>query len=157
MHKISAILVPVDFFDSSHAALQQALLFAERFDARVEVLHVWEIPAHVRPDLVVWIEGSEEHRKPMTDMAEARAEDEMDAFLREVPADARRRITERLIGGDPVEVILRLTRDEPFDLVVMGTHGRTGLSHLLLGSVAERVVRGAACPVLTVRAPRHGS
>lgn len=154
MHKISAILVPVDFSDSSRAALEQALLFAERFDARLEVLHVWEIPAYVRPDLVVWIEGSEEHRKPMRDVAEARAESEMDDFLRQLPEHARDRITERLIGGDPVEVILRLTQDEPFDMVVMGTHGRTGLSHLLLGSVAERVVRGAGCPVLTVRAAR---
>ncbi len=157
MHKISAILVPVDFSDSSLAALEQALLFAERFDARVEVLHVWELPAYVRPDLVVWIAGSEEHRKPMTDVAEARAEEEMDSFLRKVPAGPRARITERLVGGDPVDVILRLSQDEPFDLVVMGTHGRTGLGHLLLGSVAERVVRGAGCPVLTVRAPRSAA
>jgi nucleotide-binding universal stress UspA family protein len=157
MHKISSILVPIDFSDSSRDALEQAVFFAERFDARLEVLHVWEVPAYVRPDLVVWMEGSDEHRKPMAEVAEARAEQEMDAFLRKLPLEARRRITERLVGGNPVEVILRLTRDEPFDLVVMGTHGRTGLSHLLLGSVAERVVRGAGCPVLTVRAPRSGS
>ncbi len=154
MHKISAILVPVDFSDCSRAALEQALFFAERFDARVEVLHVWEIPAYVRPDLMVWVEGSEEHRKPMTDVAEEQAEQDMDALLREIPEPRRGRTTERLVSGEPVDVILRLTRDEPYDLVVMGTHGRTGLSHLLLGSVAERVVRGAGCPVLTVRAPQ---
>lgn len=157
MHKISSILVPVDFSESARAALEQAVYFAERFDARLEVLHVWEVPAYVRPDLVVWMEGSDEHRKPMADVAEARAEEEMDSLLRELPPEARRRITERLVGGDPVDVILRLSRDEPFDLVVMGTHGRTGLSHLLLGSVAERVVRGSGCPVLTVRATRPSS
>ena len=120
------------------------------------MLHVWEIPAYVRPDLMVWMEGSDEHRKPMSDVAAERAEEEMDTFLLPLQQQARARVTERLVGGDPVEVILRLARDEPFDLIVMGTHGRAGLSHLLMGSVAEKVVRAASLPVLTVRAPRRG-
>ena len=75
----------------------------------------------------------------------------MDAFLADLPADARARIKVRLEGGDPVDTILSVARSEPFDLLVLGTHGRRGLSHLLIGSVAEKVVRQSTCPVLTVR------
>lgn len=152
MLRIAKILVPVDFSPASKAALELALVFAERFDAQIQALHAWELPVYVRPDLLVWKEGSEDHRKPMKDVAQARAIEEMDAFLRGFSAAERARIKERLVSGSPVDVVLDLLDREGFDLVVMGTHGRTGISHLLLGSVAERVTRQATRPVLTVRA-----
>ncbi len=147
------ILVPADYSDASRSALEYALLFAESFDARVEVLHVWEMPAFVRPDLVLWEEGTEEHRKPLHEVAELRATREMDEFLRPFAAPARKRITEHVRSGDPVETIVDVATRGGADLVVMGTHGRSGLSHLVMGSVAEKVVRQAPCPVLTVRVP----
>lgn len=152
MIQIARILVPVDFSPGSKTALELALTFAERFDARIEALHVWELPVYVRPDLMVWKEGSEDHRKPMKDVAQTQAVEQMTQFLRAMAAGQRGRITERLMSGSPVDVILELVEREAFDLVVMGTHGRTGLSHWLLGSVAERVTRVASCPVLTVHA-----
>jgi nucleotide-binding universal stress UspA family protein len=63
------------------------------------------------------------------------------------------RVEHRLVAGDPGAEILRAAREEPCDLIVMGTHGRTGLGRVLLGSVAEQVVRRAPCPALTVKAP----
>ena len=60
----------------------------------------------------------------------------------------------RIEAGEPVDVIVQLAEQTPYDLVVMGTHGRTGLSRVIIGSTAERVVRRAPCPVVTVRAPR---
>lgn len=149
MHRVTRILAPVDFSECSRASLAHALVFAERFQAPVEVLHVWEVPHNVRPDLMVWIEGGD--GKPVSEIASEDAAQQMDAFLGELAPDARARIQVRLVGGDPVDTILEIANSEPFDLIVMGTHGRRGLSHLLLGSVAEKIVRQAPCPVLTVR------
>ena len=67
-----------------------------------------------------------------------------------------RRVTAVTTVATPCQEILRYAADENVDLIVMGTHGRGGVSHMLLGSIAERVVRRAPCPVLTVRSPQHG-
>lgn len=141
----------MDFSECSRASLEHAVALSERFSAPVDVLHVWELPNNVRPDLMVWIEGSD--AKQVSQIASDDAAKQMDALLATLPPDARTRVTARLEGGDPIEAILRIAHDEPFDLIVMGTHGRRGLSHLLIGSVAEKVVRQAGIPVLTVRAP----
>lgn len=148
---MNKILVPADYSDASRRALDYALFLAERFDAQVEVLHVWEMPAYVRPDLVLWEEGTEEHRKPLHEVAGQRATREMDEFLRPLTEPARRRITEHLRSGDPIDTILDVASSGSADLIVMGTHGRSGVSHLVLGSVAEKIVRRASCPVLTLR------
>lgn len=147
------ILVPVDYSDMSRRALEHALSFAEAFDSRIEVLHVWEMPAYVRPDLELWEEGTEDHRKSLHEVAEVRATREMDEFLKPLAPAARKRMTEHLRAGDPVDTIIEVAVKSSADLIVMGTHGRSGLSHLVMGSVAESVIRRAPCPVLTVRAP----
>jgi universal stress protein A len=149
MHRISRILAPVDFSPCSRASLSQALKFAERFNAPVQVLNVWEVPHNVRPDLMVWIEGSD--GQPVSQIASADAGRQMNAFLADLSPEERARIEVKLEGGDPVDTILQVASEGGFDLIVMGTHGRRGLTHLLIGSVAEKVVRQAACPVLTVR------
>ena len=69
------------------------------------------------------------------------------------PRDPKVRVEHLLQAGEPVEEILRVAREGPCDLIVMGTHGRTGLSRLLMGSVAEAVVRTASCPVVTIKSP----
>ena len=149
MYRITKILVPVDFSESSRAALDRALVFAERFEAPVEVLHVWEVPQTVRPDLLVWMEGSD--KKPVGEIVADDATRQMDEFLATLAPEQRGRIHARLVDGDPVDTIVEIARTENVDLITMGTHGRRGLSHLLIGSVAEKVVRQAPCPVLTVR------
>jgi nucleotide-binding universal stress UspA family protein len=149
MHRITKILAPVDFSESSRAALDRALVFAESFNAPIEVLHVWEVPQTVRPDLLVWMEGSD--GKPVGEIVADEATRQMDEFLARLSPEQRARVKARLVDGDPVDTILELAKSERFDLIVMGTHGRRGLSHLLIGSVAEKVVRQSSCPVLTVR------
>jgi nucleotide-binding universal stress UspA family protein len=146
---ISRILVPVDFSAYSERALDYAIALAARLDASLHLLHVVEDPM---------VTGALVPEGVMTDFAELRAELMADAEQRLL---AYRGQAER--AGVPVvtaarwgftsATILEYAAGLNIDLVVMGTHGRTGMAHLLMGSVAERVVRQAACPVLTVR---HG-
>ena len=140
MSRFGRILVPMDFSPCARAALRYALGLAAPLDAKVEVLHAVAPPPYVPLDMAIWGEaydrlGSELSR-------------EMDALLDELSETDRARITPRLVDGIPYEQILAAA--EQSDLVVMGTHGRTGVAHLLMGSVAERVVRRAPCPVITV-------
>lgn len=151
MQKISRILAPVDFSAGSNAALSYALFFADRFGAEVHVLHVWEVPQTLRPDLMVWLEGAE--HQPLEIILGEQAQREMSEFLNTLEPEVRGRIKPRTEQGNTVKTILHVAEHEHFDLLVLGTHGRTGLLHVLMGSVAERVVRQARCPVLTVRSP----
>lgn len=147
---IEKILVPVDFSPSSRLALDHALVLAERFGARVHVFHAWDLPGYLRPDLTVW---SGEVSQSLAEHARADAEKSMIGFLEDAGIASRDDVTHEVVSGTPFTAVLEKARDGAFDLVVMGTHGRTGLSHLVMGSVAENVVRRATCPVLTVRAP----
>jgi universal stress protein A len=147
MLNISRILTPVDYSPCSRAALEHALFFATRFGAKIDVLHVWDVPPSVRADTLVVSDGAEQS---MQNVLSRGANKEMTQFLADLSAENRARVAIRVEHGDPVPTILEVARDG-YDLVVMGTHGRTGLSHLLMGSVAEKVVRQAPCPVLTVR------
>ncbi len=141
------ILAPVDFSACSRAAVEWASRFAVAVAATVDVLHVWETPVHVGPEMLVHIPG--ERTQTLGQFTGLRARGEMERFLAmtEQPQVVRGRIE----SGDPVEVIVRLAGD--YDLVVVGTHGRTGVQRLILGSVAERVVRLAPCAVAVVPAP----
>lgn len=144
------ILVPVDFSMCSVAALRYALELGRRLGSTIDILHVWEPPQHFVAEVPVYPPAG----PPTTLKALARdaAGREMARMLETVQASPSDRLTSRMEVGNPLEVILASSRD--YDLVVMGTHGRSGLAHLLLGSVAEQVVRRAPCPVLTVRAPQ---
>jgi nucleotide-binding universal stress UspA family protein len=148
---IRNILVPVDFSPSSKLALEYALSFAERYSATVRVLHAWEVPAYVRPDLTVW---SGQLSSTLCDTIRLGAEKAMKEFVSNATVADRQDVTSQIVEGPPYAVILSALEAGIYDLVVMGTHGRTGLSHLVLGSVAEKVVRHSKQPVLTVRAPR---
>jgi nucleotide-binding universal stress UspA family protein len=148
---IRNILVPVDFSPSSKLALDYALMFAERYSATVRIFHAWEIPAYVRPDLTVW---SGELSSTLADSVKLAAERAMNEFVNDAKVAGRKDVTTEIVEGLPYATILSALEGGTYDLVIMGTHGRTGLSHLVLGSVAERVVRHSRQPVLTVRAPR---
>ncbi|HEY6560213.1 MAG TPA: universal stress protein [Polyangiaceae bacterium] len=152
MATITRILAPVDFSPGSKAALDYALLFADRFNAQLTILHVWEIPHTLRPDLMVWLEGTD--RLPVENILLKQSKDEMEAFMAKLPAEARGRVQTRTEQGNVVRTIVQIAETDGFDLLVVGTHGRTGLAHVVMGSVAERVVRHASCPVLTVRMPK---
>lgn len=146
------ILVPVDFSAASKKALDMAIAIAARLDASIEVMHAVEYPVYAIPDMTVAVAGA----APMAFERYAResATRDMERFIGEVVALRSMpgvQLTPRIVEGEASRSILEYAKQGAFDLIVMGTHGRTGLDHLLLGSVAERVVRKAPCAVLTTR------
>lgn len=147
---ISKILVPVDYSPGSKVALEYALSLADKLGAQLTVLHTWEVPPMLRPDITVW---SGQVTANLADHVQHEAEKGMKEFLADAKADANPRVSSLVQGGQASSTILATAESGKFDLVCMGTHGRSGLAHLVLGSVAERIVRHSKCPVLTVRAP----
>jgi nucleotide-binding universal stress UspA family protein len=150
MQNIARILVPIDFSPCSLAALDHAMLLAERFGASIEVLHVWEPPPYgarfgVAPGLDLY--GAQ---PLLEEFAHTDGGKRMEELLRALE-ERFIKVRGRLASGDPCDTILELVRHDDYDLVVMGTHGRTGIARLLSSSIAERVVRFCTCPVLTVR------
>jgi nucleotide-binding universal stress UspA family protein len=145
--QISHILVPVDFSEHAEAVLRYATTLAERMGGTVELLHVVEDPFVSG----AWsAEAFTPNLSELVDQIVADARVRLDA-LKALAASEVVTLTANVVTGQPARAITERARDGAFDLIVMGTHGRTGLSHLFLGSVAERVVRTAPCPVLTVR------
>jgi nucleotide-binding universal stress UspA family protein len=138
---IRRILYPTDFSNMSGPAFELASALARDYAADLLVLHVLAPSLVVAPNGVAITGPSEE-----TD----RARDQLEAIR---PADPRVSVGHRLAEGHPVEEIVKAAREAQADLIVMGTHGHTGVSRLLMGSVAEGVMRKAPCPVLTVKAP----
>jgi nucleotide-binding universal stress UspA family protein len=141
------ILCPVDFSDASRAALRVACELARRFDGEVTVFHAYPLPGYTLPEGTVL---------PASGMLQELAE-QTDALLArwkaEAVADGAPRVATGKSIGEPAAEIVAEAEDGKYDAVVVGTHGRTGLAHVLLGSVAERVVRRAPMPVVTVRPP----
>jgi nucleotide-binding universal stress UspA family protein len=138
MTRIRKILHPTDFSDSSHLAFRLACSLAGAHGARVHVLHVGRHPV-ISP-----VEGSTEpacYREGLTEKLHGLVADEPGIQVEH----------QLLFAGDPGPEILRVAKQIGADPIVLGTHGRTGLSRLLMGSVAEQVVRRAGCPVLTVK------
>jgi len=153
MIAIKTILLPTDGSDCSAKAMAYALSFARQYGGRIMALHVvdrrWEeqtriVFAEVGQDLTQKIRDGyeEEARRILREVTDA-------AGKAGVPAETK------VVTGIPSEDIIRVAQELPADLIIMGTHGRAGMSHLLLGSVAEKVVRRAPCPVLTVRQDAH--
>jgi universal stress protein A len=145
MIPIRRILVPVDFSVPSDAAMRYGWTLAEQFGAAVDVLHVVGHAYLAAP-------GAEMYLPPPTAYLEdidRQAREQLDAL---VAPEIRERFHVRLLlrHGDPYHEIVRHAADEGVDLIIMGTHGRGGLAHMLIGSVAEKVVRKAPCAVLTV-------
>ena len=145
------ILVPHDFSASANHAAALARDEAKQHGARIVLLHVIDLPYQVQPDMVV---VPPETGAPINvrDFAVGSAETHMADLAQRLAADGVA-VTSQVRVGSPVDEINKVIATEKVDLVVMGTHGRTGLSHLLVGSVAERVVRTSKVPVLTVRHP----
>jgi nucleotide-binding universal stress UspA family protein len=146
--EIKRILAATDYSACSLPALGHALDLGRRFGSRIDVLHVWELPIGILPDWIIQAPG--EPDQPATQLVRNRAGSELERMVSGLRLTYEN-VHGRLETGDPAQQIVTIAGREHYDLIVMGTHGRTGLSHLWTGSVAERVVRTAACPVLTVR------
>jgi universal stress protein A len=150
MIDLRRILVPTDFSKHSHNALTYAVAFADKFGAELHLLHVVQDLALFIPDNVV---GSPPVTPPV-DQLTAAVREALQRLIRDNGLE-RFRVCPEVREGTPFYEIIRCAREKDVDLIVMGTHGRSGLAHVLLGSVSEKVVRKAPCPVLTVRHPEH--
>ncbi len=144
---LERILVPVDFSDCSLDALEYAALVAQQAKASLMLLHVLEPVSYGLDFTLGHIRTREQVRETWTKRLE-----ELASSLKAIHVS----VDSQLRGGLPADSILDSAQTLPCDLIVMGTHGRRGISHALSGSVAEAVLRKAHCPVLTVRSPKFG-
>jgi len=142
MIAINRILLPTDFSHCAERALEYAMDLAKKFDAKLYVLHVLDMRVYARLKAFMCAGWS------MREIEEEGVK-KLEAAL---PGNHEQTVDVDVVvrQGIPFLEILRFAGDAKIDLIVMGTHGRTGLAHVLIGSVAERVVRKAPCPVLTV-------
>lgn len=152
MGPFKSFLVPVDFASASATALDGALAWARRFEATLEVLHVWSSPAYVSPELQVEL-GAGQGKKSLLDVMHQVGEQQMQQLLERVPPGDLPRIRAVVRAGEPYGAILEHAAQH--DLLIMGTQGRRGLEALVLGSTAERVVRHSAQPVLVLKAGQN--
>ena len=136
MQTITRILCPTDFSDSAEKAVGYAEKLAIDTKAELLLFHAFDTPA-------TWTLSGQEHPR------DPKIQQELDGVLFDSPH--ARKIERLLHAGPPGEVICWIAQDRKCDLIVMGTHGRTGLKHLLFGSVAEYVLQHARCPVLSLR------
>ncbi len=143
------ILVPVDYSAPSRKALELALSLDA--DAELNVIHAWDRPAYVSEEMVSYKDGS---RRSLSDLIRENAEREMVEFLASLKVPAGRQFAHHLVSGEPVTAILHEASKPGYDVLVVGTHGRTGMTRLLLGSVTEKLIRLSPIPVLTVPCER---
>jgi len=143
MFKIHTILCPVDFSDASRKAVQYAKEFASSMGSVVHLLNVVE-PRPMAVDITL-------NYVPLEEDLEQAAEEDLQVILQEFQL-AGLKVESSIEIGNPSDVILDKSKDLDVNLVIMGSHGKKGLSRLIMGSVAETVVRKANCPVLIVKA-----
>lgn len=144
MIKLDRILAPTDFSDFSKKALDYAIALAEAHSAAVLVLHVVPPPRYTA-ETPIAAEIYEEIEQAVVEQAERKIAEVRGASATSVPVDVK------VVEGSPFLEIVRTARAENIDLIVLATHGLTGIRHVLLGSTAEKVVRKAPCAVLTVK------
>lgn len=148
MAAIQRILLATDFSDTSAQAVEYAVLMAKTFGASLHVLHVLE------PEIVTMMDGQTYLLPNYFEEIERQSAERLE---RVITGDDRNRLAVTLVmrKGTPFLEIIHYARDQKMDLIILGTHGRGALAHVLMGNVAEKVVRKAPCPVLTVRHPQH--
>lgn len=147
MLDIKRVLVPIDFSKQSEKAVRYAAAFARQFDAKITLLHAYQLPAYP-PDLIYVPMGGR------LDSAEKALRQRLVLTAQKsVPSEFFDQTLFRI--GTPHDEICRAAQELDSDLIIISTHGFTGLKHVLMGSTAERVVRHAPCPVLVVREREH--
>lgn len=147
MKPFDKILIAIDFSENSTYAFDYALALAKQFNSELTLLHVINEPVDLRGFYVPHISFEQLEKE-----IEAGAASMMEAFCTEKLKD-HTAYQSCIVTGVPYEEIIRKAKETEASLIVLGTHGRTGLDHLIFGSTAERVVRGSSCPVLTIRLP----
>ncbi|HET8761336.1 MAG TPA: universal stress protein [Nitrospiria bacterium] len=145
---VKTILVPTDFSEGSQAALDYAVNLAKSFGSKIVLLHVIETTTYTMTEALQLVNVYEVVRTAVEPVL-----DQMVTDLQQQKLSVSRAVAQ----GASAHEIVSQAREVGADLIVMGTHGRRGVNHLMVGSVAERVVRTAACPVLTVRQPVTGA
>jgi len=140
MLAIRTVLHPTDFSESSDFAFRLASTLARDYGAQLVVVHVAEPVVPIYGDGVV-VPPPDVDKEPL-----------LVKLQQLLPRDPKVRVEHRLAEGDAATEILRLAKETQSDVIVMGTHGRTGLARIVMGSVAEQVVRKAPCPVVTAKA-----
>ena len=141
------VLVPVDYSEHSRRALALALTLG----APVTVIHAWDRPSYVGEQVITHNDGS---RHSLSDLIRENAEREMTEFLANVSVPTGTTFAHHLVSGEPASAILTEASQPQYDLLVVGTHGRSGVTKLLLGSVTEKLIRLSPIPVLTVPTAR---
>ena len=147
MKPFDKILIAIDFSENSEHAFEYAMTLAKQFQAELTILHVINEPVDLRGFYVPHISFEQLEKE-----IEEGAQKMMEQFCHTRMGDFTNYQT-AIVTGIPNEEIIRKAADTGASLIVLGTHGRTGLDHIIFGSTAERVVRSAACPVLTIRMP----
>jgi nucleotide-binding universal stress UspA family protein len=144
------ICCPIDFSDPARAAMRAAVELAGTFGAELTLFHSYNLPGYTLP------EGSVVASPRMLQELSDQAETPLQEWKKLAEGMGATGVRVAKAVGEPALEIVAFAREGHFDLLVVGTHGRTGLRHALLGSTAERVVRRATCPVLTVHPEGHG-
>jgi len=147
MKQFAKILFATDFSESSENAFEYAITLATKFDARLIIVHVINEPVDLRGFYVPHISFEK-----LEEEIRGSAEKMMEKFCR-TKIKGFSNFESHVIAGIPHEEILRRAAGENVSMIVVGTHGRTGLDHVLFGSTAEKIVRKSTCPVMTVRLP----
>ncbi len=150
MIDLKKILVPTDFSEHGRHALSYGAELAQKFGAELHLLHVLQDLVAMVPEPGMAFPMPGDYLK---DLREGSQRALTELAKKEVPEGLS--IVQEIREGPPFLEIIRYAKENDVDLMVLGTHGRSGLAHALLGSVAEKVVRKAPCPVLTVRDPEH--
>ena len=151
MIQLKRILFPTDFSDLSEIALRYAMRFAEDYEAQLHVVHV------VDEAYQYWMSmapSSVPVGAPIVEDVVKTARKNLERLIQE-KVGAGLAVTQAVLIGRPFMEIVKYAQAQSIDLIVIGTHGRGGLSHVLMGSVAEKVVRKAPCPVLSVHHCEH--
>jgi len=148
MIQIKKVLHPTDFSDNSQKALEYAVAICEWHKAELTLLHVSEVLEFALPEYYMDRDEASRQLKERKDAAKKE--------LGKIAAEHSKtglRVNVLVAAGKPFIEIIRVAREQNMDMIVLGTHGRTGLAHILIGSTSEKVVRKAPCPVLTIRPP----
>ncbi len=149
MKKFQRILFATDFSENSKYALPFALSLAQKYDAKLYIMHVIQQPSYpLGMYAEISFDAMDKYNRGIAESTEKELKK-----LKETELGDFNNFETIVVGGTPFLEILRTAKEKAADLIVLGTHGRTGLDYVIFGSTAEKVVRRSSCPVLSIRLP----